>query len=210
MTNRSHAVCFLGLLTAAFLLSSCVFSDRLKQSLSTPQAQDKQMAVQGQDQESALLSDILNFAGQIHHMPEQKRKKIAEELRQKLETKATPRDSMRLALLALYMDEDTLPTAEALSALDHMEKAEIGNDLKLLSLADLLREALLRIEQERKHGKVMAEEFQQQKKELAEKLHEKGIDTLEAELAAEKKKNEEMAQKLQKLLEIEKIVEKRK
>jgi hypothetical protein len=210
MNNRSRAVCFLSLLTAAYLLSGCVFMDRLKQSLSTPPAKDKQITSEGQGRESALLSDILHFAGQVHHMPEQKRNKMAMELSQKLETASTPRDSLQLALLALYLNEDTLPTSEALSALDRMEKTELGNNLELLGLADLLREALLQIEQERKHGKTLADELQQQKKEMAEKLHEKGIDTLEAELAAEKKKNKEMAQKLQKLLEIEKIVEKRK
>lgn len=211
MTSRSQIICFIGLLTAAFLFSGCVFLDRLKQSLSPPEIQDQQIEIQGQEPESTLLTDVLHFAGQIHHMQDQNRKKIATFLRHKTQKTASTRDNMSLALLALYVDEETLPTSEALAALQHVKEAESGKDLKLLGLVDVLRQALLEIVQERKNGEALAENLRQKNKELAEKLQaSENKDSLQAELAAEKKKNEEMSQKLQKLLEIEKIVEKRK
>lgn len=201
MTSRSRFVRIISLLAVALLFSGCVFIDRLKQGLSPPPVSDKQPENTGPSQDSPLLDDALHFAGHIHHMPEDSRIKNVTALRKKLKIHPSPQDRLYLALLALYVKEDTLPSAEALASLERLEHEEAGSNLKLLGLVDVLKQALMRIEQERRRGK-----------ELTGKLQEKAdrSDALKAELEAEKQRSEEMAQKLQKLLEIEKIMEKRK
>jgi len=202
MTTRFHIIRFVSLLAAACLISGCVFADRFKQSLSPPPVvTDKRGDSWGPDKQSPLLADILYFAGQIHHMPAEERKKNATALRNMLKTSPFPKDRLVLALLALYVEEDTVPTAEALESLENLSPAEIGDDPKLLGLINVLRQSLRRIEQEKEQGKESARQL----KQAIEKK-----DKLEVELTAEKKKSEEMAQKLQKLLEIEKIMEQRK
>ena len=201
MTSRSRFVRIISLLAVAFLFSGCVFIDRFKQGLSPPPVSNEQPENPRPSQDSPLLADVLHFAGHIHHMPEDNRIKNVTALRKKLKIHPSPQDRLYLALLALYVKEDTLPSAEALASLEQLEHEEAGSNLKLLGLVDVLKQALMRIEQERRQGK-----------ELADKLQEKAdrSDALKAELEAEKKRSEEMAQKLQKLLEIEKIMEKRK
>lgn len=213
MTTHSHTLRFIGLLAAVFLLSGCVFLDRLKQQGLAPPPPGQGQQMTEQEQKSTLLADTLHFAGRIHHLPEQNRNRIAMTLRRQQKIAASPRNSLELALIALYVDEDTLPTTEALAALDNTEKAISGNDLKLLGLVDVLRQALLEIEGGKRHVQELTEKIKQQDKELAKNLQtikDEKIDALEAELLAAKKKNQEMALQLKKLLEIEKIVDKRK
>lgn len=204
MTARSRAICFIGLLAVTMLFSGCAAMDSLKHDLAMPFTRE---------QPSALPNDLLHFAERLQHMPAGKRKKLATSLRQKMKNSTTPQENLQLALLALYVGDGTIPAAEGLAALQHVEKEEArrGKNAALSGLVYVLRQALLEIDRERRHGENLAAELHNQKKELAKKLHSREeTDDLAAALQAEKKKTEELTRQLQKLLEIEKIVEKRK
>jgi len=188
-------------LAITFTLPGCAFLDQFKASLKQSSSQASSTdALEGKEQD-ALLVEALHFAKQIEQMPQKERDETAAALRQLAEEDISPRDRLDTAFLAFYVEEPILPPEVALSLLDYFDAPGFNPNQQIDGLVASLRQALAKLLE----TKDMLAEAQ---KELAAE-HRKVMDVTD-EMEAEKEKTDEMAQKLQKLLEIEKIMEQRK
>jgi len=198
------------LLFLAASLSGCVVLDQVKENLSHSSSQN-QTATECKELDP-LLADSLQYATQLGQMSEEEREKNVAGLRRIARDNLTPRDRLSMALLALFTDERTLSASEGLSFLANFDDIQTEQSEELAGLVAYLRHSLVTLadSQDRLtslHIKMSSELA----KERTENKNLQGVNKkLQNDLTAEKQKSQEMAQKLQKVLEIEKIMEKRK
>jgi hypothetical protein len=192
----------------ALALSGCTQIQKFKTGLyrvfDDPPPQSE-IYKEGLKEQKALLANSLQLAARISQMTDEERKKMAVSLQQISRKKITPRDRLAIALLALYSDEETLPASSALSLLEYFDEKPTDLSPELRGLTTSLQKALTIIAEARKN-------FTTLHKTMQEALAGEKVESqkLQNELASERQKSKEMSQKLQQLLEIEKIMEKRK
>jgi len=193
----------------ASALYGCVqiqhFKTGLHQVFDDPPQESKINKQKELKDQKALVANSLKLAERIGQMTDEERKKIAISMQQISRKKITPQDRLAIAFLALYSDEEILPASKALSLLAYFDENPAALSPELQGLTASLRQALIIIAVARKN-------FTTLHKTMQEALAEEQLKSqkLQNELAAERQKSKEMSQKLQQLLEIEKIMEKRK
>jgi len=198
------------LLFLAASLSGCVAYDQFKTNLSRSSSQDR-TATECKEKDT-LLADSLQFAAQLSQMSEEEKEKNVSGLRRIAKDNLKPRDTLSMALLALFTDERTLSYSEGLSFLANFDEVQKGQSAELAGFVASLRQALDTLANTRDRRTFLHIKMSDElAKEMTENKNLQEVNKkLQNDLTAERQKSQEMAQKLQKLLEIEKIMEQRK
>ena len=181
-------------------LSGCVFIDQFMASLKQSSLASSTNGMERTEGDRLVVESLL-FAEQVAQMPQEEREKTASSLAAQIEEDISPQDRLASAILTLYVEENILPPDVVLSRLDYFDSPVRDHSPLLDGLVASLRQALANLIQTK------ATLYGAEEQLIAEK---RKVQSTTEELEAEKKKTTEMAQKLQKLLEIEKIMEQRK
>ena len=201
MPSFSFARTTLLFLVFTFTLSGCVFLDQFTASLKQSSSQTSSTSGFDKTEQDLLLVEALHFSKQIQQMSQEERNETATSLRQLAGENISPQDRLAAAFLAFYVEEPVLPPEVALSLLDYFDAPDSNHNQQIDGLVASMQQALARLVEAK-------DRLAEAKEELAAERQK--VQKTSDDLSAEKMKATEMAQKLQKLLEIEKIMEQRK